>query len=299
MRDNAATTSAGQSWHTRRPNRRLGRWVNFYLAYRRTTGVSMVRTVAALNSILVIIDLAPGIRRARLDSPFTAISPVTGMTGGPISYERLGHEEGVIVELTPLGARALFGIPLSELGTARVGMADLLGEDARRLTERLWETETVEGRFRILDRWLAKRLLDGPMLSKALEGSWRSLTLSQGNVRITELANRAGVSRQHLATGFHREIGLSPKTVARVARCHSAIRLITGRNPPPLSTVAQLCGYTDQAHLNRDFRLLVDTTPTGLLRSGDSCTDLFLGSEIALRPRQRTGTPLESGLPLS
>ncbi|MFK0247790.1 helix-turn-helix transcriptional regulator [Amycolatopsis azurea] len=259
----------------------------------------MIRTVAALNSILIIIDLAPGVRRPRLDSPFSAISPVVAMTDGPIAYERLGLEEGVVVELTPLGARALFGFPLSELGAAKVGMADLLGEDARRLLERLAETENVDRRFQILDHWLAGRLLDGPMLSKALECSWRNLTLSQGNISIAELANRAGVSRQHLTTSFHREVGLSPKTVARVARCHSAIRLITGKNPPALSTVAQLCGYTDHSHLNRDFRLLVGTTPTGLLRSGDTSTDLFLGSEIALRPQPRTGTPLELGQPLS
>ncbi|MFC9251180.1 helix-turn-helix domain-containing protein [Amycolatopsis thailandensis] len=299
VQDNEKFESGGQLWRTRRPDRRLVRWVNFYLAYQRTAGVAMVRTVAALNSIVVIIDLAPAIQRSLLGSPLAMVSPVAGMTGEPIAYERSEREEGVILELTPLGARALFGMPLRELGTARAGMADLLGAGARRLTEQLWEAESLDHRFRILDRWLAERLLDGPTLSKALERSWRALTSSAGSVRIAELADRAGVSRQHLTTTFHREIGLPPKTVARVARCHWAIRLITGRNPPALSTVAELCGYTDQAHLNRDFRLLVGSTPTGLLSSGASHTDLFLGSEIALRPRQRTRTPLESGLPLS
>ncbi|RSN22609.1 AraC family transcriptional regulator [Amycolatopsis sp. WAC 04169] len=286
-------------WQTRRPDKRLTRWVNFYLAYRRATGVTMVRTVAALNSILVIVDLAPAIQRSLQGVPSATVSSVTGLTGTPIAYERTGKEEGVIVELTPLGARALLGMPLSELGTARVGMADLFGADARRLTEQLWDADDVDHRFRIIDQWLADRILDGPKLPRALEGSWRSLTGSRGDVRITDLADRAGVSRQHLTTSFHREIGLSPKTVARVARCHWALRLITGRNPPPLATVAELCGYTDQAHLNRDFRLLVGSTPTGLLQSRDAQTDLFLGSEIALHPQHATGTPLESGQPLS
>ncbi|MFE0019369.1 helix-turn-helix domain-containing protein [Amycolatopsis sp. NPDC059021] len=299
MRYNGESESAGQFWRTRQPDRRLARWVNFYLAYRRTAGVSGIRTVAALNSIVMIIDLEPAIQRSLVGSPLSVVSPVTGLTGGPIAYERLGREQGIIVELTPLGARALFAMPLRELGTARVGMVDLLGASARRLTEQLWEARGWDHRFRILDHWLADRLLDGPALAKALAGSWQSLTVARGNVRIDDLAAQAGVSRQHLATSFHREIGLPPKTVARVARCHWAIRLITGRNPPSLPAVAALCGYTDQAHLNRDFRLLVGCTPTGLLRSGDAHIDLFLGSEIALRPRQRTGTPLESGRPLS
>ncbi|MFE9577307.1 helix-turn-helix domain-containing protein [Nocardia sp. NPDC006044] len=300
MPDDAESESGGQFWRTREPDPRLARWVNFYLAYRRTAGVSGLRTVAALNSIVMIIDLEPAIQRSVVGSGSTlpVVSPVTGLTSGPFAYERLGWEQGIVVELTPLGARALFAMPLRELGTAKAGLVDLLGAGGRRLTEQLQEAKDQNRRFRILDRWLADRILDGPALSKSLARSWQSLTRTGGNVRIDDLAARAGVSRQHLATSFHREIGLPPKTVARVARCHRAIRLITGTNPPTLSAVAALCGYTDQAHLNRDFRLLVGCTPTGLLRAGDEHTDLFLGSEIALRPDYHTGTPLESGLPL-
>lgn len=285
MRDKDEFVPAGQVWRAGRPDRKLARWVSLYMAYKRTTSVATVRTTAALNSVLVIVDLAPAIQRSLPGVRSATVSPVTGVTGQPTAYERVGEEEGVIIELTPLGARALFGMPLSELGTGRVGMADLLGADARRLTERLWEAGDVDQRFRVLDRWLAGKVLAGPCLPKALEGSWRSLTGSRGAVKIADLADRAGLSRQHLTASFHREIGLPPKTVARVARCHWAIRLMTGRNPPPLSTIAQVCGYTDQAHLNRDFRLLVGSTPAGILRSGDAETDLFLGSEMAQRPR--------------
>ncbi|AUI58997.1 helix-turn-helix domain-containing protein [Amycolatopsis sp. BJA-103] len=292
------SSSDDEFWMSRLPDRRLTRWVNFYLAFRRTTTVPERRTLAALNSVVVVIDLDTPVRHPVAGSPLAAVSPVIGLSGQPMGYERAGRERGIIIELTPLGARALFGLPLREIGHASVGLDDLLGARARFLWEELQEARDSNHRFRILDRRLSSWLLDEPELPKSLDRSWRSLTISGGAVKIDDLAERAGLSRQHLATRFHREIGLPPKAVGRVARCHHAIRLLTGKNPPPLPTLAALCGYTDQAHLNRDFRLLIGRTPTALLHPG-SATDFSLGSLISLRPTPLTGTSLEAGRPLA
>jgi len=291
------SSSDNEFWITRSPDRRLARWVSFYLAFQRNTPVPETRTVAALNSVVVVIDLDTPVRHQVADSPLAAISPVVGLSYKPMSYTRVGRERGIVIELTPLGARALFGLPLREISRTSVGFDDLLGPRARFLREELQEARDSNHRFRILDRWLSSRLLDEPELPEPLDRSWRSLTRSGGVVKVGDLAERAGLSRQHLTTRFHREVGLPPKTVGRIARCHQAIRLLTGTNPPPLPRLAILCGYTDQAHLNRDFRLLIGATPTALLRPG-SATDLYLGSLISLRPTPLTGTRLEAGCPL-
>jgi len=87
---------------------------------------------------------------------------------------------------------------------------------------------------------------------------------SSSRVRITELAEEAGWTRQHLTSRFRTEIGLGPKTVARVARLHRAVSLVGRPTPPSWAEVAHRCGYADQAHLNRDFRSLTGCTPTEL-----------------------------------
>ncbi|SFP30434.1 Helix-turn-helix domain-containing protein [Amycolatopsis arida] len=92
-------------------------------------------------------------------------------------------------------------------------------------------------------------------------GAWRRLVASDGRVRIEALAGEVGWSRQHLAARFRAQVGLSPKVVARIARLHRAVTLLTSPTPPPWSAVAQLRGYADQAHLNRDFRALTGSTP--------------------------------------
>jgi AraC-like DNA-binding protein len=91
------------------------------------------------------------------------------------------------------------------------------------------------------------------------------LTASAGRLRISALADEIGWTRQHLNARFRDQIGLTPKTVARVARLHHAASLLAGPSPPPWSEVAVRCGYADQPHLNRDFRALTGCTPTDYL----------------------------------
>ncbi|WP_241832708.1 AraC family transcriptional regulator [Amycolatopsis sp. CB00013] len=292
-----SSSPGDEFWKTRSPDRRLARWVSFYLAFQRIAPVPETRTVAALNSVVVVIDLDTPVRHQVSGSPLATVSPVVGLSNTPMAYTRVGRERGIVIELTPLGARALFGLPLREISRTIVRFEDLLGTRACLLREELQEARDSNHRFRILDRRLSSWLLNEPEMPKSLDRSWRSLTISGGAVKVDDLAERAGLSRQYLATRFHREVGLPPKVVGRIARCHRAIRLLTGACPPPLPRLAALCGYTDQAHLNRDFRLLIGRTPTALLRPG-SATDLYLGSLISLRPTPPTGTNLESGCPI-
>ncbi|MFD8993518.1 helix-turn-helix domain-containing protein [Streptomyces abikoensis] len=70
-----------------------------------------------------------------------------------------------------------------------------------------------------------------------------------------------GWSRQHLNVRFSQEVGLSPKTLTRIARLQRAMALMRSTRPPSLADAAAMCGYTDQSHLNRDFRLLTGCTP--------------------------------------
>ncbi|MBM7773942.1 AraC-like DNA-binding protein [Actinokineospora baliensis] len=272
-------------WRTQVPHRFLAPWVSFYLACQRTADEPRTGLVAALNSVIVVIDLDTG---SRLQ--------VTGLSDRPTSYRRPAWEHAVIVELTPPGARALFGIAPRELANTTTALDDLLGPRARHLAEELALAPDWDHRFRVLDHRLTQWIDPAP--AKHLDNGWRHLTVADTPIRVDALAREVGLSRQHLSTSFHRDIGLPPKSVARVARSHRAVRLMTGSTPPPLTTIAAHCGYADQAHLNRDFRQLVGCTPTELVRHGSNRTDFFLGSLISLRPTPRTGTRLESGRPL-
>ena len=92
--------------------------------------------------------------------------------------------------------------------------------------------------------------------------AWDRLTETGGSLRIEPLAREIGWSRRHLADRFRSEIGLAPKTAARVIRFERACERLLTPSRPPLAQVAADGGYVDQAHLARDFRELAGITAT-------------------------------------
>jgi AraC-like DNA-binding protein len=269
---------------TRSPHPVLAGRAVLYVAYDRTSATPVLRRLAALGSIVLVVDLDRPTRRAVPGSPVPAVfSPVSGLCDAPMAYEQTGRERGVIVELTPLGARALFGLPLRELTNTSVDLADLMGSRAHLLAERLAEARDWPQRFRVLDDRLTAWMRDGPGLAAPVQGAWQQLVRSAGRTRISALAEQVGWTRQHLSSRFRDQVGLSPKTAARIVRFRRAVRLGTGPNPLPWAAVAATCGYADQAHLNLDFRSLSGLTPTGLVTFDHSRGELYLGAELGLR----------------
>jgi AraC-like DNA-binding protein len=68
------------------------------------------------------------------------------------------------------------------------------------------------------------------------------------------------VSRQHLARRFAAHVGVSPKTLCRVARMKEVLR-IAGNARAGWAAVAADLGYYDQSHLVAEFRSLTGLTP--------------------------------------
>ena len=65
---------------------------------------------------------------------------------------------------------------------------------------------------------------------------------------------------------FREEIGLTPKSAARVFRFERACRLIKDERPR-LAQVASACGYYDQAHMTREWNALTGCSPNAWIAS--------------------------------
>ena len=66
---------------------------------------------------------------------------------------------------------------------------------------------------------------------------------------------------------FHADIGLPPKTVARLLRFRRAVDRCAAAPSSRWSDIALDAGYLDQAHLIRDFRQFAGMTPVEFRRS--------------------------------
>jgi AraC-like DNA-binding protein len=166
------------------------------------------------------------------------------------------------VRLTPLGAYTLLGLPMDQLSDQLVDLVDLLGAPGRRLADQLRETPSWRQRFALLDQVLLQRLACGPRPSPEVSWAWQRLVVSGGAVPIGRIAAEVGWSHRHLIAQFRQQVGLRPKTVARLVRLDRVWRCLDQPGPLDWGQVAAEAGYADQAHLVREFRQFTGTTPT-------------------------------------
>ena len=204
--------------------------------------------------ITLILTLDEPLRVTRHPDPGQAPAEYRTLVGGlhtsPALIEHDGAQSGIQLQLSPLGTRALFGVPAGELAGLDLDAADLLGRLSGDLQERLQAASSWEERFGLLDGGLGGRLDPERTPPAEVRRAWHLLCASGGSLRVADVARAVGWSERHLAARFRVEIGLPPKAAARVIRFDRARRLIPGC---PGAAVAAACGYADQAHLVREF----------------------------------------------
>jgi AraC-like DNA-binding protein len=204
--------------------------------------------------------------------PASYRSLVGGLHTSPALIEHQGRQSGIQLLVSPLGARALLGMPAAELASIDVEGSDVLGLLADKIGERISKAGDWPARFAVLDQLLASRLADPPIeprTSDEVGHAWRRLVASGGHCAVSELAAETGWSDRHLRSVFRGETGLTPKAAARVIRFDRTRRLLQRRTaaglPLLLADLAADCGYYDQAHLAREFRDLAGLPPSAWL----------------------------------
>ncbi|MFC9388861.1 AraC family transcriptional regulator [Streptomyces venezuelae] len=232
------------------------------------------RALTAVISLSDPMDVAAGVDDG---SPVMRFSSVAGgLMCRSVAIHHDGRQQGVQVSLTPLGARAIYCMPAAELAHRLVPLDELLGTLAVELVDRLRAATTWTARFTALDELLLRavgRGAGGDHVRPEVAEAWRRLVAARGCVQVGAVAAELGWSRRYLTERFRGEVGLSPKTFARVLRFEHAHELATAHDPLPWADVATVSGYADQAHLVRDWREFTNRSPTAWRRG-----EVLLGS---------------------
>lgn len=223
------------------------------------------------DRVVMVISLGRPFRQVRLPGMRTSDgagfgSLVAGLADGPGVVDHPGGQEAVRIEFTPLGAYRFFGRPMRELAGVAVGLRDVLGPGADVLVEHLASLGDWSRRFDLLDSVLLARLERGPAPSPEVARAWNLLAAGGGTTPIAKIAAEVGWSREHLVRRFAEQVGLTPKGSARMLRFQRAMGMLRRPNVR-LVEVAAACGYSDQAHLSREFQVLAGVSPSELARA--------------------------------
>lgn len=244
----------------------LRQHVRSLVGYTEATAGACVRHEWPSARVVVIVEFGP---KLRVDDRTHAGGFVAGLHDVPARTEHDGFQSGVQCNLTPLAARMLFDLPLSELTGAVVDLDDLLPRTARRLAERLAALPTWDDRLDAFEALLTARLAAPPARMAPVAWAWRRLLDTGGAAEIGGLARELQCSPRHLIALFRDHVGVPPKQAARLVRFDRLVSRLRARVPVAWADLAAELGYADQAHLVREFRRFTGITPTAALAHVD------------------------------
>lgn len=223
------------------------------------------------STLTFIVSLDDGVEAADTPEALRDARPTPLLLSG--LHERAAQirqrrgQAGVQLAVHPLAARGLFGVPSAELSVTDFDATAVLGRRAVELCERAADARDWRDAFAVIADYLvgARQRRDRAAVRPEVAYAWYLLERSCGRASVSAVADRVGVSARHLTTLFNKEVGRSPKTVAMLMRFeHATARIaesVRQRGLVDLAAVAIDTGYSDQAHLTREFGRFTGTSP--------------------------------------
>jgi hypothetical protein len=142
-----------------------------------------------------------------------------------------GAKALVLVRLGPPAARRLLGVSMAELAGRWAALADVDATLADALAGAVAAARGWRARFEAVERVLGARLTDARPTPAA--AAWQTIRRAGGALSIAALANASGVSHLRFTETFRRDVGVGPKTAARIARFNRVLAEMGRSASPP------------------------------------------------------------------
>jgi AraC-like DNA-binding protein len=193
---------------------------------------------------------------------------VAGLHRRPTYVVQPTEQLGIQLAVHPLAARMLLGAPAAEISWEVTEGVDVLGASAGTVRDRLAEGSCWAERFSVLAGYLRERQRDSNAFAPRAElvEGWDWLSRRHGMGSMDALARHLSLSCRQLRAVFVRELGVGPKQIARLMRFDAAKQRLSaavaeGRGLS-VSDVAACCGFYDHPHLDAEFRVFAEVSPT-------------------------------------
>jgi AraC-like DNA-binding protein len=254
-------------FHRCTPGPPLSEFVDFFWSYERYAPAHRLERLLPTGTSELVFSV---------DASGRAASGVSGVRSTSHLLDTSTPFSVIAVHFRPGGGFPFFGVPGTELHNQSVTLDLLWGRDAASVRDRLWEADSAEERFKVLEealRMAARGCFERhPAVRYALDAFDRS----NGARPVGGVIERIGLSARRFGDLFRAEVGLSPKAFCRIRRFNTVLTRIERLTDVDWTGVALSCGYFDQAHFNHDFRAFAGLTPSAYLRDRMSRTHVLV-----------------------
>lgn len=245
---------------------------SIWFARGRITGLR--ERIAPTGSTVAAIVLGDPIRQTPAGQG-PALLADTGFLIGPhdrpLVNEPLGQTYCIGFVTTPVGCRPALGLSPAALRGRVVDLLEVWPRGAG-LRRDLPNCPTSANALDLLEAVLQTQEPFDHNAFTRCAAAVAHLTL-QPTRPIADIARELGVSHGHLDRQFTQHIGLSPRTLARILRMRRLLDDIDVHGSVEWAAKAADLGWSDQAHLIRDFKRHTGVTPSEYLAAQRSTYD--------------------------
>ena len=174
------------------------------------------------------------------------------------------------ITFKPGGAAAFSRLPANELAGLVVPLETLWGSTGAGVAERLWEAPGFRTRVQQIEQELlaCHRGIDVEV-AEAVQQLTADPSMAIGSL------TGDSASARRLERKFRALVGIGPKHLARMLRLQHATRMWAAGKASGWAALAAAAGFSDQAHMIREFRALAGTSPRGFVERERPTSDSF------------------------
>lgn len=144
------------------------------------------------------------------------------------------------------------------------------------LAGRIENTDNLETAVTLIENFLLSRvILGGNYNISRLSAVVRHISNSV-HTDIKGLADVACLSEKQFCRIFSENIGTTPKEFLRIIRLQRTLSILQHNPKIGFAQLSYECGYTDQSHMIKEFKLFSGYTPKEYLKPYEPVSDYFL-----------------------
>lgn len=165
------------------------------------------------------------------------------------------------IALRPAGVYHFLKIPMYGLTDERLDLKEVDDAVFQHTLDAICQAVSHEAKVDILEHLIDQLSAQSTHGNKAVLKAANQIFEDFGATNITALLDDLPMSRRSFERKFLEEVGVSPKTYAKIRRFGYTCSLMAGNRDVNLMDVLHRGGYYDQSHFIKDFKYFSGRTP--------------------------------------
>ncbi len=181
----------------------------------------------------------------------------------------------IVVVFQPFGIKPFFSVPANEFENRSIA-ADETGDIAlKELSSNIRCEQNDNTAIGLIEEYLVNKLYSFDYHNfKRMKYAINSISEDPG-INIKLLADKTCLSYKQFNRVFSNYIGTNPKDFSRTVRFHKSLHTLQLNSKMSLTDLAFHCGYYDQPHMNKEFKLFSGFSPKEYLAVCTPHSDYF------------------------